>query len=155
MRAPPPIDISLTRFGCWRGALAILALGTGAVIAAWLLASADAQPPALRVGVALAAVLALGALLSAARVAAVELGWDGAHWSCAVLDGGRAGPPLPGELTVAIDLGSWLLLRFAAADPQGGRLPVRWLPVQRRGLEPQWHALRCAVHAPMPAREPR
>jgi hypothetical protein len=25
-----------------------------------------------------------------------------------------------------------------------------WLPVQRLGLETQWHALRCAVYSPRP-----
>ena len=30
------------------------------------------------------------------------------------------------------------------------RLARRWLPVQRRGLEADWHALRCAVYSPPP-----
>jgi len=27
---------------------------------------------------------------------------------------------------------------------------VTWLPVQRRGLQAHWHALRCAVYSPRP-----
>ena len=53
------------------------------------------------------------------------------------------------DLAVAIDLGSFLLLTLSTSD--GGRRSRRWLPVQRRGLEQDWHALRCAVHAPPPA----
>jgi hypothetical protein len=51
---------------------------------------------------------------------------------------------------VAIDLGSFLLLRFL---PEGRSGPgaVRWIPVGRRGLEREWHAFRCAVYSPRPA----
>jgi hypothetical protein len=28
------------------------------------------------------------------------------------------------------------------------RRRATWLPVQRRGIERQWHALRCSVHSP-------
>ena len=154
MRAPPPIDIALTRFGCWRGALVFLAACTAAVTVAWLLASFDQQPAALLIGVSTLAASMLGVMLSAVRVPAVELRWDGADWSCAAWSGARAGLPVQGQLTVAIDLGSWLLLRFVP-DASRRRVDARWLPVQRRGLESQWHALRCAVHAPSPARAPR
>ena len=50
-------------------------------------------------------------------------------------------------MTVAIDLGSFLLLSLVGADA-GACRSGRWLPVQRRGLELQWHALRCAVYSP-------
>ena len=151
MRAPPPIDIALTRFGCWRGALAFLAICTAAVTAAWLVASFDQQPGALLIGVSMVATSMLAVMLSAVRVPAVELRWDGATWSCAVRAGARTGLAVQGELTVALDLGSWLLLRFVPAGSRR-RVDARWLPAQRRGLEAQWHALRCAVHAPRPAR---
>jgi hypothetical protein len=154
MRAPPPIDVALTRFGCWRGALASLAVCTAAVTAAWLVASFDQQPAPLLIGVATVAASVLGILLSAVRVPAVELRWDGAGWWCAARSGARADLAVQGNLTVALDLGSWLLLRFVPAG-SSRRVDARWLPVQRRGLEPQWHALRCAVHAPTPARAPR
>jgi hypothetical protein len=47
-------------------------------------------------------------------------------------------------VTVAIDLGSWMLLRFVAELP---RMRTTWIPVQRDRVEGDWHALRCAVHA--------
>jgi hypothetical protein len=40
-----------------------------------------------------------------------------------------------------------MLLRFTPDAPAR----MTWLPVQRRGLEAQWHALRCAVYSPRPA----
>ncbi len=58
---------------------------------------------------------------------------------------GSKGPAMAGEVQIALDFGAWLLLRFVP-DTAGGR--SRWLAVQRRGLEPHWHALRCAVYAP-------
>lgn len=53
----------------------------------------------------------------------------------------------PAQLQVLIDAGPWLLLKFM---PEGrpSWLSACWLPVQRRGMEDQWHALRCAVYSP-------
>jgi hypothetical protein len=56
---------------------------------------------------------------------------------------------MPGNVAVVIDLGPWMLLRFTADAPPR----TTWLPVQRRGLEAQWHALRCAVYSPRPVAE--
>ncbi len=50
--------------------------------------------------------------------------------------------PLPGELAVALDLGSFLLLTLAGPGVR------RRLPVQRRGLEREWQPLRRAVYSP-------
>jgi hypothetical protein len=50
---------------------------------------------------------------------------------------------------VAVDLGAWMLLRFERdATPRLRR--IVWLPLQRRGLETPWHALRCAVYSARP-----
>jgi hypothetical protein len=38
-----------------------------------------------------------------------------------------------------------MLLRFVDESP---RTRTTWIPVQRAGIEGDWHALRCAVHAP-------
>jgi hypothetical protein len=43
---------------------------------------------------------------------------------------------------VMIDLGPWLLLRFAPAD--AGAV---WLPVAEAACGPAWRALRVALHA--------
>ena len=91
-------------------------------------------------------LIAVGALAVSAcavslwHVPAQSLRWDGRAWQ---LDAAA------GELSVAIDLGPWMLLRF---KPER-RARASWLPVQRAGLETQWHALRCAVYSPRPAAE--
>ena len=88
------------------------------------------------------AVLAMAALVrSLLRTPARSLRWDGQAWH---LDA------VPGDVAVVIDLGPWMLLRFASTD----FARVTWLPVQRRGIDAQWHALRCAVYSPRPLAGP-
>lgn len=77
------------------------------------------------------------------RQPAKNLRWDGRAWHL----GFATAEPSVGDISVAIDLGSWMLLRFTEMRT-GVRSRVIWLPLQRRGLEPQWHALRCAVYSP-------
>ena len=55
-----------------------------------------------------------------------------------------------GPLAVALDLGSFLLLTMTRAGARGPQAR-RWIPVQRHGLDGDWHALRCAVYSPPPA----
>jgi hypothetical protein len=74
----------------------------------------------------------------------IDLRWDGQAWYL----GDATSDAVPGELGVMLDLGAWMLLRFKPL-PSG---KVVWLPVQRRGLEAEWHALRCAVYASRSAR---
>ena len=141
MRAAPAFEVSLHRFGLWRSAVAAVCLLGVAAVAAWLvarpLASAAswAAVGAGLIGLALCAVSLL-------RVAPAVLGWDGSGWW---LRRG-SGDTVTGTLQVNIDLGAWMLLRFEPVS-SGGRRRAVWLPVQRHGLEAQWHALRCAVHA--------
>ena len=56
-------------------------------------------------------------------------------------------------MEITVDPGSFLLLRFA---PAGRSAPsaVRWIPVDRAGLEQEGHAFRCAVHSPQLAASP-
>jgi hypothetical protein len=146
MRAASAFQISLQRFGAWRVGVGLLAgLGTLTVVA-WL---GGREPPAERALLIGGLLAALGLVLlgiSLARVAPTTLRWDGIAWHL----GSPSGKPLVGELAVMIDLGAWMLLRFR---PEA-RGPVRaaWLPVQRRGIELQWHALRCALYSPRPHR---
>ena len=104
--------------------------------------------PALEVVLAVAAATAGCAWLafSLIRVPAVSLRWDGQVWHLGPADA-PVDASVPGELAVAIDLGRWMLLWFRPAAPQPRPL-LTWLPAQRRGIEPHWHALRCAVHSP-------
>ena len=55
-----------------------------------------------------------------------------------------------GELAVAIDLGAWMLVRFAPESAAGGpsrRWRPAWIALQRRGLEAHWPTLRCALYS--------
>jgi hypothetical protein len=148
MRASPAFQVVLDRFGVWRAFVLMTALAGGVVVWAWLVSEQPSVPAASRwviAGIALA-LLALAA--GAARVPPVSLRWDGQLW--------HLGPPVSaghepdsGQLQVAIDLGPWMLLRFAPAASTW-RTRSTWLPAQRQGLESRWHALRCAVYSPRP-----
>ena len=149
MRAAPAIQVTLKRFGVWHGALLVLSLGAAVVLAAWIVNRPTPLPALWQAATAAAIVASLGFAWAAARVAPVRLTWDGQAWQFAPIDqpDEKVGA---GSLTVCIDLGAWMLLRFAEA-PSGGWSKATWLPVQRHGLEAQWHALRCAAYSPRPA----
>ncbi len=146
MRAAPACQFSLQRFGVWRVAVLLVAALGAAAMVAWLVAGES--PLASPVSIVAILVMPVMAALAASlvRTPAVDLRWDGRMWHL----GPPSGQPLSGDLSVALDLGSWMLLRFSPTAPEA-RPRTTWLPVQRRGLESQWHALRCAVHSPRPA----
>ncbi|MBS0444588.1 MAG: hypothetical protein JSR59_01440 [Proteobacteria bacterium] len=145
MRASPALQVTLTAFGAWRAAVAALTLAAAAMPWAWLAARSDA-PSLWSLGAAgLLSASALACGLRAARVTACSLRWDGQRWHLGA-PSSIGNEPLHGTLAVVLDFGDWMLLRLAADPP--ARPAIRWLPAQRRGLEPAWHALRCAVHAP-------
>jgi hypothetical protein len=148
MRAFAPAQFTLTRFGVWRGAVGALSTLVALAVGSWLVS----QQAWERVGwlpcVVLAFVGSIWLLALQPRPAPLSLRWDAQRW--------HLGPaasvghePRVGELRVAIDLGPWMLLRFTPDAGATGAAPT-WLPVQRRGLEPHWHALRCAVYSPRP-----
>ena len=144
MRGAPPVEVRVRRQGSWQAFVVVLVALTAGSIGVWLAASEGGA--ALKAALTLATVAAgLGALSTAAPLD-VSLRWTGSAW---VLS--RHSTPAPservGSLTVAIDLGNWMLLRFIGEPPQAR---TTWIPVQRRGLDGDWHALRCAVHAPRP-----
>lgn len=158
MRAAPAVHVSVTRFGAWRAAVGVVLALVWAVVGAWVLAHGQAiggAPPPWVAGVATAA-LASASWLAAGLAASPACGlrWDGRSWFVSPI--ARSGVPsgvvdaVPGDVAVMIDLGPWLLLRFAPERPQSASTVPQWLPVQRRGLEASWHALRCAVHSPRP-----
>lgn len=146
MRAAPACQFSLKRFGMWRAAVLLLAVLGAAAIAAWTIGRESPLASAAPIGAALALMALATLAASLIRMPPVDLRWDGRIWHL----GPASGEPTPGELRVAIDLGSWMLLRFTPVVPDA-RPKVVWVPAQRRGLEPQWHALRCAVYSPRPA----
>ena len=149
MRAAPAFQVSLRRFGVWRAAVALLGLLGVAAIAAWGLTREPPLGATASIVAALVAAAITGWAVWLARVPAVNLGWDGQRWQLVRADAVPDESAF-GELRVVIDLGPWMLLRFELVAA-GSRPRVTWLPVQRRGIEAQWHALRCTVHAPRPA----
>ncbi|MEP7056684.1 MAG: hypothetical protein ABI809_02790 [Caldimonas sp.] len=119
-------------------------LTTGAVVAGWIVAVE--MPGWMRFAIALVTVGAAALALGSAFARDARLRWTGVRWQ--LLDPTvAASTPVDGDVRLAIDLGSLLLVRFVA-DGAGGR--TTWLPLQRRGTETPWHALRCAVYAPRP-----
>ncbi len=157
MRASPTFQCVLNRFGVWRAAVAAVASAGVVVLLAWL-ATRSEPTPAIGLAAWVSAMFAVPALaVSLMRVPSVAMRWDGQQWwlarqarssrtaATAQIDA------VAGEVDVALDFGGWMLLRFRpVAVARHTRLP-QWLPVQRRGLEAHWHALRCAVYSPRPA----
>ena len=148
MRAIVAAQFRVTRFGAWRIAVWLLAGSSVLSLMVWGFASRESNP---LTHMALAGILASSSVAIAiqlTRQQACSLRWDARNWYLGRAD--QIGDePLQGDLSVVIDLGPWMLLRF---DPAGAapRRQVRWLPVQRRGLEAHWHELRCAVYSPRP-----
>jgi hypothetical protein len=154
MRASPAFQVNLQHFTLWRAAVAALAVMAFACNLAWCASGTEARSVAVwLISNSIAMWLAVAAV-RAAQSSPFSLRWDTLDW--------RLGPmssvgeePTAGQLTVVMDLGSWMLLRFVQTEPavQRYRLrPQRCLAVQRKGLEPRWHALRCAVYSSRPAK---
>jgi 4-amino-4-deoxy-L-arabinose transferase-like glycosyltransferase len=145
MRESVFFELRLRRFGVWRFAVWLVAAAAIAAMAAWGAAMRVAQPEAggaLVLAVAAGLSLAtIGAAIPLARLGAGRLTCAAGLWTFLP----DAGVPRTGTLEVAMDLGTFLLLRLV----EHGRTSA-WLPVQRRGLEAEWHGLRCAAYAPPP-----
>jgi hypothetical protein len=120
MRASPSFQISLRRFGVWRCAV-ITIVGLGFVIVgSWL--------------------------MTREQLGSLRLRWDGQIWRAGASDI-EVDNLAVGELLVAIDLGPWMMLRFEPATRRRFRR-FSWIPVQRWGIESEWHSLRCALYSP-------
>ena len=145
MRAAPAFQVSVRCFGVWRTGVGLLAGAAVSAMVAWVASHERPISAAIWAGAACGVSIVVLAAMAVARQRAIELRWDGQNWQL----GRGSGEPLIGVLGVALDLGGWILLRFT---PTSSWMPF-WLPVQRRGLEASWHALRCAVHAGQPSPE--
>jgi hypothetical protein len=146
MRDSLTCDVELRRFGVWRAGVGVLAISALATLAAWAMSGSGSRPALQQLGAALAALAVICLAMALSRVEAGRLRRDGGRWRFMPARA-DASAPEEGEIVVALDLGSFMLLSFA---PRGARdrRARRWLPVQRRGLEHDWHALRCAVYSP-------
>ena len=148
MRASPAIHVSLRHFSVWRVAVLALTLAGLMVTCAWLLGREAIPVTTLAVGMVCSTLALVALAFSLGRPPATDLRWDGQGWSLKSMLPINT-EPIAGDIAVAIDLGAWMLLCFRPLNASQWRRPI-WLPVQREGIEPQWHALRCAVHAPRP-----
>jgi hypothetical protein len=149
MRGSPSCVIAVRRFALWRLAVALVGAAALASLVAWVCLAPLGQSALARLSIGLASACALALAVSLGRLRAGTLRWDGSSWAFAELAMPQA-MPMAGELDVALDLGAFLLLRFTSGDAPGRRR-VHWIPVERRGLEREWHSFRCAVYSPRPA----
>jgi len=149
MRGAPPCEIAVGRSRGWSVAVVLVAVAGIGAMAVWLASSPLGEGAWARVGVAAGALAVIVLAESLLRSVALVVRWDGTRCSLgsSVVS---AIAPVSGDLLVALDLGSFLLLRFLPEGRSGARA-VRWIPVERRGLEREWHAFRCAVYSPRPA----
>jgi hypothetical protein len=144
MRASPAFQLEIQRHGAWRIAIGVVLLLAATAAAAWWLGDDGSRPRELALPMAVLAAATIAAGAGLMRQRPMSLHWDGQRWllAPAAMNGVE---PAPGNLAIALDLGSWMLLKFEH-DSTTNRRRVSWLPVQRRGLEMHWHALRCAVY---------
>ena len=148
MQAASAVQVTVQRFGIWNAALGLVSATALSAAVAWLVTRSDELPGWS--GMLLMASVLVGVLgaVDLLRRRPITLRWDTQRWH--VTDPSRgAGDIEVTSLAVALDLGSWMLLSFRGDAPRR-TLRLGWIPVQRSGIEAQWHALRCAVYAQGP-----
>jgi hypothetical protein len=147
MASPPPFTFSADAPASWRVAVWLVVALACAALAIWWWQRPAPAPWWVGGAVVAGCAGAIACGLATWHQPRSVLHWDRQDW---LLESGTAAPRA-GTLEVAIDLGSWMLLRFVPVP--GGRsgpelLAVRWLAVERGRLGFEWHALRCTLYAP-------
>ncbi len=150
MRTSLACNVALRHFGVWRAAVGVLAFLSVSSLLAWTIAGRGQWPPAAMAAAAVAGIVVLVLAASLARVQAGTLRLESGCWTFAPAHS-SALEPQRGQVEVALDLGSFMLLSFRPIPEAGNSGARRWLPAQRRGHEHDWHALRCAAYSPRPA----
>jgi hypothetical protein len=149
MRAAPPVDAALADGRFERMLITLLHAGVGGLLAAWLGLHAVWPAQALLLASLLAAIAmaVLGAQLACRALSPLpgQLRWDGRRWHSVSPQGDR---PLA-RLVVALDLGTWVLLKL---HPAGGR--GFWRVASAAGAQAAWHGLRVALAAHAGAAQP-
>jgi hypothetical protein len=140
------------RFGVWRFTLILLITAAAAVVGVWAYRIVATSLASSCVALGLLALASLAVSIHLWRLQPMSLRWDTQRWHLgeAALAGSE---PATGRLTVAMDWGTWMLLRFVPDERTLWRRGV-WLPVQRRGHESAWHALRSTVYCARPVSLP-
>jgi hypothetical protein len=152
MRASAPFHVTIRSFGCWRAVVGVLLAGSIACMVAFALATGESAPAAFRIAGFSASfgIVVMG--FDLLKCTPVSLRWDSQRWHVGA-ESTAGEEPDSGSVDVCLDFGNWMLLRFEH-EVTIGRARSRWLPVQRRGMEAHWHALRCAVYSSRPAHGP-
>lgn len=172
MRTAPAVTVGVVPDPVWRTCLLVLCVLVGVLLPVWALAQLVAADQTDAFGwlgaVAMSgvSVIAVRALWRLRQLPCHALSWNGQVWQ--LLDARSQATPV--TLSVSIDTGGWLLLRARMKshpdDPSAAlvssvwRVPFRkarrsvWIALSERSLPQSWHALRCAVHGPMPTATP-
>ena len=149
MHAAPPVRMKLAPDARWHGFVSLCAGLAAANASGWIATALRWPAVAVVLVVGLAALFAIAWTAWALRrgePGGGVLNWDGAVWSWA----SGSTQPIVGEPRVAIDLGAWMLLRFAPIAPPAR---VRWLTPSRRQAAAAWPLWRAALFAPRPRPE--
>lgn len=152
MHASPPFHMTVRRFGVWQAALVLVTVATAAALGMWSQHALAFAAAWVWASAGLFTLSCTAVFVHAWRLKPMSLRWDMQRWYLAPV--ATAGDELPaGSITVAMDLGAWMLLHFV--PDEAGRLHRgTWLPVQRRGHEAHWHALRATVYCARPVAWP-
>jgi hypothetical protein len=145
MRAAPSLQCTIVRRGGWRSMVVAGVALAAATAMVWIAQRLQAELLINLCATAGASLAAGFATLRALRLPPVRLQFDGRGWWLGRT--AQADDAAPGRLSVVIDLGRWMLLRFEHDTVSKRSREVVWLPVGAHGLGRQWHALRCAACA--------
>jgi hypothetical protein len=148
MRAAPALQVTVARYGAWRAFETFVVASACGVLAAWTIGLGVVPGSWGWLAFGAAGAAAVGVAIR--KRPPVRLQWDGRGWRVGAPPAADAADLPAGQLRVMLDLGGFLLLRFEPQEPRRDAA-ASWLPVQRRGLEAHWHALRCAVYSPRPS----
>ena len=144
MRAASPLRVTVERFGVWNGFVGCLGVLVCLCAGTWFCVSRAGVFSWTFGLVAFATSVSLFGLITSIRRAPIGLRWDSQRWFCSHgVDADRESGPW--RARVLLDLGSFMLLRLDAGDPEMPLKPM-CLPLQRHGLRAHWHSVRCAVH---------
>jgi hypothetical protein len=145
MRAAPPVQALSGGIGARQALQRLLQALSAASLAHWAGRWRFGPGPQVALGAAACAALAAWVASLAARPVAHWLVWDGANWTVEVPGSSR----VTGQVCVMLDLGDWVLLRFAAnMRGKAGAVQRIWLPMSRGEAGAAWHGLRTALHSP-------